>query len=373
MEMKVCHMTCDHNRYDTRIFQKECKSLANNGYDVSLIVADGNGDEEIENVKIYDIGSNKVSRIKRFVQYLKIRNRLIKKAIDLDCNIYHFHDPELVMVGLSLQRKGKKVIFDMHEDFPQYIAEKDYLPMSKYISRIYEGIESFCVKRFSGIITTRQCIDDRIKDLNKNIQMITNFPIMVEKYERNEPEVPTVVFAGAIDEGWRHKMIIEAIDSIDNIKYVLAGNATEEYLSELKALKGWKKVDYLGRIPFSKVCELYQNSTIGIAVYNYCPNMGWKEGNLANNKMFEFMNFGLPYICTDYRLWKQIVEEEEKCGLCVNPDDLHQLIDALNYLINNPEERKRMGENGRRAVVEKYNWAAQEKLLLSFYKKIENN
>ncbi len=369
--VRVCHITCDHNRYDTRIFQKECKSLYNNGYDVSLIVADGNGDETVAGVKIFDIGSNKVSRIKRLFQFFKVRRDILNKAVELDCDIYHFHDPELMAVGLPLSKKGKKVIFDMHEDFPQYIGEKDYLPLKGLVAYLYGKIEIYCVKRFAGIITTRQCINDRVEKYNKNIQLITNFPILVDSYEREEPEIPTIVFAGAVDDGWRHKLIINAIDRIDNVKYVLAGLASETYLNELKQLPGWSKVEYLGRISFSKVCELYQHSSIGIAVYNYCKNMGWKEGNLANNKMFEFMNFGLPFICTDYRLWKQIVEEEENCGICVNPDDIDQLEKAIVLLLQNDELRACMGRNGRKAVVDKYNWSSEELLLLSVYYIIE--
>ena len=59
--MKVCHLTSAHNRYDTRIFLKECSSLAKNGYEVSLIVADNLGDESKSGVKILDVGKNNYS------------------------------------------------------------------------------------------------------------------------------------------------------------------------------------------------------------------------------------------------------------------------------------------------------------------------
>ena len=369
--VRICHMTCVHkNRYDTRIFQKECRSLAANGYDVSLIVADGKGDEVKDGVKIFDIGSNKVSRWKRMTKLTKL---VKKKAVELDCEIYHFHDPELIFTGLALQKKGKKVIIDMHEDHPGYIAESDYIPMRKLVAFLYEKLEIYAVKHLSGVITTRQVINERLEKYNPRIQMITNFPRLTMDYkiqEKTNKDKAVIVFAGAVVNNWRHKLIIQAIENIDNVKYLLAGPVSDSYLNELKTLKGWTKVEFLGEVPYSKVCEMYENATMGVAVYNYCNNMGGKEGNLANTKMFEYMNYGLPFICTDFKLWKRIVEQEEKCGICVNPYSIEEVTNAIHYMIDNPEERKQMGENARRAAEKTYNWECQEKLLVDFYNKL---
>lgn len=367
---RICHMTCVHQRYDTRIFQKECRSLAANGYDVSLIVADGKGNEVKDGVKIFDIGSNKVSRWKRMT---KITNSVKKKAIELDCEVYHFHDPELIFTGLALHRKGKKVIIDMHEDHPSYIAEAGYIHMRKLVAFFYEKLEVYAVKRFAGVITTRQVINDRLAKYNSHIQMITNFPRLAMDYKvhnQNDDKTVVIAFAGAINEKWCQKLIVRAIEKIDNVKYLLAGPVSESYLNILKSMKGWEKVEYFGEVPFSKVCEMYEKATFGVAVYQYCNNMGGKEGNLANTKMFEYMNYGLPFICTDFRLWKRIIEQEEKCGICVNPYSLEEITNAIKYMIEHPEERKQMGENARKAAEKTYNWECQEKLLVEFYKKV---
>ena len=367
---RICHMTCVHQRYDTRIFQKECRSLADHGYDVSLIVADGKGNEVKDGIKIFDVGSNKVSRWKRMT---KITNLIKKQAIELDCEMYHFHDPELMFTGLALQRRGKKVIIDMHEDYPSYIAEANYIPMRKLAAFLYEKLEVYAVRRFSGVVTTRQVINARLTKFNTHIQMITNFPRLATNFKGHnvdDDKTPVIAFAGAINGNWRQRLVIRAIERIDNVKYLLAGPVSESYLESLKSLKGWSKVEYLGEVPYSKVCEMYEQATIGVAVYHYCNNMGGKEGNLANTKLFEFMNYGLPCICTDFRLWKQIVEQEEKCGICVNPDNAEEFVNALQFLIEHPEERKQMGKNARRAAEKSYNWECQEKLLLDFYQKL---
>lgn len=361
-------MTCVHKRYDTRIFLHECKSLANNGYDVSLIVADGLGDEEKDGVKIYDVGSNKVGRLKRMTKITKL---VKEKAIELDCQLYHFHDPELMFVGLHLQKMGKKVIIDMHEDHPGYIAEANYIPMRKLVSYLYEKLEIYAVKRFAGVVSTRQAINDRLLKYNKNISLVTNYPVLLPEIDnKKEPDIFTIAFAGAVVDDWRHKLIIKSLEQLGNVKYVLAGPVSDSYLNELKSLNGWEKVDYKGQISFKEVCEIYLHASIGVAIYVYCNNMGGKEGNLANTKMFEFMNCGIPFICTDFTLWKRIVEDEEHCGICVNPYSEEELINAIQYFISHPEERKQMGQNAREAAMKQYNWSFQERNLIDLYKRI---
>ena len=106
--MKITHLTSVHSRYDTRIFLKECSSLAKiNNYEVSLIVADNKGNEFKNCVSIYDAGKlpGRVNRM------FKTTKNILQKAIELNSDIYHLHDPELIPVGLKLKKLGKKVIF----------------------------------------------------------------------------------------------------------------------------------------------------------------------------------------------------------------------------------------------------------------------
>jgi len=75
---------------------------------------------------------------------------------------------------------------------------------------------------------------------------------------------------------------------------------------------------------------------------------------------------GVPVICTDYVLWQEIIDKY-KCGICVAPGDLLGLTKAIRYIVDHPDEARVMGENGRKAVFEKYNWKTQEKELFTLY------
>lgn len=92
-------------------------------------------------------------------------------------------------------------------------------------------------------------------------------------------------------------------------------------------------------------------------------------GTLGNTKIFEYMMVGIPVICTDFILWKQIMDRWD-CGICVDPENVDEIAAAISYLLDHPEEARQMGENGRRAVKEEFNWGVEEKKLLALYEEI---
>ena len=155
---KVCHITTVHSRYDTRIFLKECSSLTKL-YKVFLIVADGLGDEVKNNVHIYDIVWSQSSRLKR----ARIDSRkAFKKAFKLNCDLYHFHDPELIKIGVKLKNLNYNVIYDVHEDLPKQIYGKHYLKnwMKPAVSNFIKYQEDNAAKKFDYVITATCCILD---------------------------------------------------------------------------------------------------------------------------------------------------------------------------------------------------------------------
>jgi glycosyltransferase involved in cell wall biosynthesis len=201
--------------------------------------------------------------------------------------------------------------------------------------------------------------------------MVTNYPIIESKdeefaiYSGNR----TLCFAGGISEQWMHENIIKAVAKCEKVKYVLCGKETE-YLSFLKTMPEWLIVDYKGMLPHNEIFKILEESGIGVALAD--NRLYGNYGTLGNTKLFEEMLAGIPVICTDFILWREIVDEYN-CGICVNPYDIDAIMDAINYLLDNEKIAKQMGENGRRAVLEKYNWGVEEKKLLDLYERIIHN
>ncbi|MDR0790059.1 MAG: glycosyltransferase family 4 protein [Bacteroidales bacterium] len=370
--IKVAHITTVHRREDIRIFAKECCSLAKEGYQVSLIVADGKGDSNVQGISIYDIGkfNNRWSRL------LYSSSKAYSKALALNCDIYHLHDPELLSCCLRLKRHNKRIIFDSHEDIYANIKEKNYIPtiIKPFVSFIATTYQSYVLKRIDGVISVTPHICNRLKKLNPNTIMVTNYPIVKSNAEpkgENGQCSRNLIFAGGITNQWQHNIILDALTYCPDVRYTLCGTAYEDYLQILKAHANWNKVDYLGTLTKSEVEAIMAKSDIGLAILNYNRNVGGKIGSMGNTKLFEYMEAELPFICTDFELWKDIVEKYN-CGLCVNPTDVKSLSAAINNLLSNPEMANNMGKNGRQAVEREYNWATQEEQLLKFYSTIIN-
>ena len=175
---KVAHITSAHPRDDSRIFTKMCLSLAKDNYDVSLIVADGKGDEKIEKISIFDVGSAS-SRFKRIIFSSW---KVYKKSLSIDADLYHIHDPELLLFALSLKSRGKRVIFDSHEDIPISILSKSYLPkiLLRILGNAFIYFEQFLYPRVDAVIGATPTICNRLNGLNTRIAEVCNFPIIGE-------------------------------------------------------------------------------------------------------------------------------------------------------------------------------------------------
>lgn len=365
---KVCYFTSKSST-DIRVFEKECTSLVKAGYEVYLVSP--NAKEEIRNgVHIVNVPYNKKGLFHRLYSLPKL---LYKKALSIDADIYHFHDPASLRFGSKLKRKGKKVIFDSFEDHPTLLFEKKSLPSSilGLFSKIYSAYEYNKCKEFDGLILCYHWTQERLSKACKNNKLIFNFPNISEAVlpERNNLG-NSICYTGSISGMWKIDNIISSLVQINDIKFNLAGHRKGAYAEIMKSNKGWSKVNDFGLIAHKDVYgKILSKSNIGMALLDYIPLCKGNVGNLSNNKLFEYLGAGLPVICTDFILWKEVVEVNS-CGICVNPNNVYEIVDAIKYLFDNPDIAKQMGENGRKIVEDKYNWGVEEKKLIDLYRSL---
>lgn len=124
-------------------------------------------------------------------------------------------------------------------------------------------------------------------------------------------------------------------------------------------------VEFVGKLSRDQVNKLYGQSRAGLVLYQPAAN----HYESQPIKMFEFMAAGLPVIASDFPLWREIIEEN-KCGICVDPQDINAVRNACELLLSDPETAQQMGLNGHKAVEDKYSWDSEAKKLIDIYKSI---
>jgi glycosyltransferase involved in cell wall biosynthesis len=360
--LKIVHLTSAHQRYDTRIFLKECVSLAQHGYDVFLIVADGKGDEVKNGVKIADVGPNTGGRLSRMT---KTVYKIYEKAKELNGDVYHFHDPELMLIGLGLKIAGKKVIYDVHEDVPKDILSKQWIPLPfrKMTSCIIEKVENFISRKFDAIVTPTDHLLGRFRSINNVVVSCKNYPIISnqdETYVKKSNQLCYVSSYLSLKRGIYE--IVEAMEQID-AKMILAGRMDIEIKKDLEKMPGWSRIDYIGFVDHEEANRIIKESIIGISVLYPTPNYV----NALPTKMFEYMLFRTAVVSTNTPVVKEIIDKYH-CGLCIESLSAKNIADSIKLLLQNLNLTTEMGLNGQKAIISDFNWEAESRKLINVYK-----
>ena len=368
--MHICHLTSAHSRFDSRIFQKQCRSIAKSGSVVTLILADGKGNEVLGGVTIVDVGVLP-GRINRMFRTTKL---IYEAALKTNADIYQFHDPELLYAGLRLKNKNKRVVFDSHEDAVGTILVAPYLkpPISIIISKLYDCFEKFTCKKIDGVIGATPAIEKLFLKVSKKVININNYPILSES-EVNlswDNKLNEVCYVGSIAATRGVREVVKSFDYVSSgARLNLVGNfAYEAIEAEVKDMSAFDKVNEYGYVNRSEVQKVLMRSIAGIVTSHPIPT--YIES--LPIKMFEYMAAGIPFIISDFPYWRKLMEGYH-CCIFVNPLDAKEIAQAIDFFVNNQDEAKKMGEKGKILVYEKYDWKYESEKLLSFYRLILNN
>jgi len=370
--IKVCILTSVHPAFDTRIFHKEAKTLSQAGYEVVLI-APHVTEDTVDGIKIIPLPKPK----NRLARMLVSTWRILVLAIKQKGEVYHFHDPELIPAGICLRLLGKKVIYDAHENVPEQILSKIYLPLfMKYpISRIVRWIEDISAKIFDFTITATVPIENRFRKSTNKVIAIHNFPILSDFYSLDDNRAKkrktnnslNLIFLGEIYEERGLSEAIKAMNLLPQmeIRFLLYGVGEKYFLEKLRKLDKYNRLEYRGFIPYIQIKDALSEADIGY-ICDY-PLKRHMEGLPV--KLFEFMAFGLPVIAANFPAWGEIIKKNNS-GIMVNPLSPEEIAGAIKYFSEFPETRVMMGRNGRDTIRQYYSWEEEGKKMLDVYTKI---
>lgn len=361
---RVCHLTSVHPRNDIRIFLKECISLSLAGFDVHLVVGDGLGDAFVGGVHVHDFGVKPLSRVRRILSQSR---RALAMTLFLQPDIVHFHDPELLPVGVKLAKKGIRVIYDAHEDVPRQILTKGWIPryFRPFVATLFECYENRAVEKLSCVVAATPYIESRFASLGVRSVNVNNYPMLEEliPVEGVSHRLKRICYIGCISRMRGIVPLVQALPSVPGVRLILCGNFSELTLeAQLQKEPGWAQVDYLGQVDRATVKRVMGESVAGVVTFLPAPNHNVSQPN----KLFEYMSAELPVIASDFPLWQKIVDDSG-CGICVNPESPSQIAEAIRVLLDSPERVEKMGRAGRREVLGKYNWPFEAQRLVELY------
>jgi glycosyltransferase involved in cell wall biosynthesis len=369
---KVCVLTTVHHAYDGRIYHKQCKTLRNAGYEVTLIAPMPENIKKNDDIKLIPISKPKIEW-KRFLRTFSI----IRLAIQTKADIYHFHDPELLPISVFLRiLTGKPVIFDVHEHYPNAIMSKKYLKnwMKKPIRYIYEIIERICLMFLSGVIYTTDEIGTRYKKYRSC--KIENYPLpnMFRNIDLTKKNPNLILYLGGITPIRGVSELIDGFNLVakkhNEAKLLFVGAFEDksfemEIKEKIKKLQLENRVEFKGKVPYEKIRNYLEKASIGIIPYLPVPN----HLVCLPNKLFEYLAAGVVPVASHFAHYHKVIDES-KSGLTINPTDPNSIKKAILELLENNEKTQKMAKNGYIAFNKFFNWEKEGEKLLSFYKKL---
>ncbi|EAP77334.1 probable glycosyltransferase [Roseovarius nubinhibens ISM] len=269
---------------------------------------------------------------------------------------------------------GIKVIYDVHEDYPEAVSENYRLPKvaRKLLPPIVRFVEWFSSPFFSSIVTVTPQIQKRFP--SKKTILVRNWPLVEEFHEpvdtpmRDRPM--EFAYIGTIT---RNRNILGMIDAVGSLRETgatlrLAGDFTIEADRHVALTRtGWDRVKFDGWVSREGVADILANARAGLVVLRPVEH----EMLTLPIKLFEYMAAGVPVISSDFPLWREIVEEVG-CGLLVDPENPEEIAAAMRWMIENPEEAEAMGHRGRAAILSRLNWEQEAETLIQTYETILN-
>lgn len=367
--IRVAHLSSVHQPFDTRIFHRECRVLAEAGYDVSLIVGHDR-DEERDGIRVRAVprGGSRLTRM------LATTWRVWRRARAERTAVYHIHDPELIPVALALRRRGAKVIYDAHENYAEQILGKPWLPriLRRPVAAAASGAERALARGFDAVIAAGADIAAVFAGRVRRLVTVENFPAtdpaLLDARDAGR-ERGLVLNYGGVSEARVTGVLTEALGRLppeSPVRLILGGRIFSPVLFErMQRRPGWSRVEFKGMVDRAEMAADFRRGWAAVVLYDRSPN----HMHIRSNRLYEAMAAGLPVIVSDFPDWRRFMDEH-RCGLAVDPDDPRAVAAALRRLCDDPEEARAMGLRGRRAVRERFNWDREAGRLLDLYREL---
>ena len=368
-KVRILHVSTAHPSQDPRVVFKQCQTLAEQ-YDVfcALPHADPTVAPAIHFIRL--------PYYRRVIWRILLTCPLILlRCLWLRPKLVHVYVPEFLPFAYVFWLLGTPVIYEVQENLYKKMHLKAF-NNGYLVQKAFRWFDQLARQHFYLIFTEHGYLDTYTQ-LRKPYAVIYNYPLLSflepyhQPYQPNSTQ-PTFFYIGWLSFERAFDTLVDALAQLKsaypNFKGHLFGRRTFTD-SDLEKLPHFASIQenlhFYGyqdqRIAFPYAAY----ATAGLALLK--PIGDYPDS--YTTKLFEYMALGLPVITSNFPLYQQVVERHN-CGFCVSPYDSAQIAEKLRYLIDHPEEVRAMGQRGRTAVEQFYNWTSEANKLLNFYNQI---
>lgn len=354
---RIVHMSSVHRCFDNRILYKHCLSLVSCGHEAHLVVPHDH-DQMFQGVHIHAVPKPR-GRLERIVRTARL---VYTRARALEGDAYIFHDPELMPFAWLLARRGKLVIYDVHEDYRKQILQKRWIPLglNRVASRLYGLAERLFLRRCHAVLAASDRIADQYRGKALPTVVVENFPRLseaeVNTASANDEPSNIIVDFGGISERTAIREVVDALGRVEgsDCRLILGGGIGNQAMwRELQAMPGWRRVQYVGLVSREEMFRHLRRASLGLVLFNDLPN----NREIRSNRLYEAMSVGLPVMVSEIPAWRAFIDEHG-VGWAVRPNAA-ELARRIDMALADPAELARLGRQARQTVLDRFSWEAQ--------------
>ena len=373
--MKICFLSSKHPPFDKRIFDKEAMALHRAGHEISHIAPHAASCADRSGIRIV-VYPPPVGIMSRMLQI----PRLYLLASKVDADAYHCNEVDSWFVGFLLKVfRGKLLVFDVHEHYPSTFAESRF---PNWMRPLVEALVRLIFRMLSPftdrLVFAKRSVKQDFEGTEYKQVLVQNFTprcSRVEGKSGGDSQVRknsglTAIHLGLISRlrGWPELLDALALMQSDDLRLKVIGTFNDgsrtAFETKAEELGLTNRITVIDWMPFEQAFAELCSADIGLVLFQ--PGVQNHIYALPH-KLFDYMLAELPVVVPAFAEEVASIVEREDCGFTVDPADPSEIAQALDSLVGDDKVRTRFGKQGRRAVLERYNWETEADKLIHMY------
>ena len=363
-----------HPWNDVRIYYKEAQSLARFA-DVRLLAVQNRASSQVPNggvtVELLPASGPQPGKVASALLRIRRIGMIMRSVLNRKYDVFHFHDLELIPAGWLAKLRGKKVIYDVHEDYKSTMEIREWLPRPFVwvLGVVGRAFERLSLRVFDHFILAEMAYRDIFP--SQRCQVVLNyFPAATchQPTPRDNHQPLKLVYSGALTAARGAVDMLVAVKRVRregiNVTLDLFGNAVGAQVMELiqeGQSKGW--LAYHGFLPYPILMKELPQYHVGLSPLRDHLNYRYS----LPTKLLDYMAAGLAVVASNLPRTAEIAGDTA-CAVLHEPGDTEELQQCIRALLHEPT-RLKLAQSGGHAI-SRYSWATQEQALFQLYRDV---